>query len=198
MTISREAQSIIDYVESTGLPYRVTDVSGPGHAEGSYHYAKGTDGDGLAVDFGGSIPGVTPSTAKEMGNIWRAFMFVAPQLAELIHNNPAEGITKAIKNGRMVDGASFYGPVVWPDHRDHVHVAVPRGVFLTPLSQPLGTLIGDDMAVEIVGFQATPSGRGYWILTSNGGLYAFGDAEYLGGLRIDGDTVEAVAPEPER
>jgi len=144
VTISREAQALIDYVESTGLPYRVTDVNGPGHAQGSYHYAKGTDGVGLAVDFAGVTPGVTPVTVAQMGDIYRAFLLVAAQLAELIHNGP--GITQAVKDGRRVDGATCYGATTWADHFDHVHVAVPRGVFLTPMSHPIGTLEGGVMA----------------------------------------------------
>lgn len=141
--ISREVRSIVDYVESTGLLYRVTDIGGPGHADGSYHYAKGTDGDGLAVDFGGVTPGVTPTTAAQMAAIHGAFLMVSSRLAELIHSG--SGIKMAVKNGQLVKGASFFGPVTWPDHRDHVHVAVPRGTFLASLSQPLGTVGGGQM-----------------------------------------------------
>lgn len=192
MTISREAQSIIDYIESTGLPYRVTDVNGPGHAEGSYHYRAGTGGDGLAVDFAGTIPGVTPTTAKQMFDIWRALWLAAPQLAELIHSG--EGISQAIKNGRPVDGRSFYGPVVWPDHRDHVHVAVERGTFLGALSHPLVTLeenMPDDpntpnLFAEILGFYPvvnTTTGEctGYYVVAKDGELHAFGPgAQFFG------------------
>lgn len=143
MTISREAQALIGYVESSGLPYRVTDVDGPGHAEGSYHYAAGTGGDSLAVDFAGVIPGVTPITAAQMLDLYRLFLLAGPQLAELIYSG--SNIREGIKDGRLVHGPSFYGPLVWPDHRDHVHVAVPKGVFLKPLSQPIGILQGGAM-----------------------------------------------------
>lgn len=135
---SREVQAILAYVESSGLPYRVTDVNGPGHTAGSYHYAKGTGGDGLAVDFAGVIPGVTAVTEVQMAAIYRAFLDVAHQLAELIYSGA--GVTHAIKNGKRVDGQTYYGPLTWADHRDHVHVAVPRGIFLTPLSHPLRTM----------------------------------------------------------
>jgi hypothetical protein len=195
VTISREAQSIIDFVKSTGLPHRVTDINGPGHAPGSYHYAKGTGGDGLAVDFAGAVPGVNQTTIIQMGNIWRALALVGPQLAELIHQGP--GITQAIRNGRRVDGATTYGTATWADHYDHVHVAVPRGIFLTPLSHPLGTLQGDAMPDDpnrvnvnapIVGMASTPTGKGYWLVAADGGVFAFGDATYLG-------NVEYVLPE---
>jgi hypothetical protein len=141
VTLSREAQAIIDYVESYAIPYRVTSVvryPKPGDRPKSYHEQQGTGGLGLAVDFAGVTPGVTAQTVAQMGAIYRAFKDVTPQLAELIHNGP--GTSKAVKNGKLVTGLSTYGPAVWGDHRDHVHVAVPRGTFLTPLSHPIGTL----------------------------------------------------------
>lgn len=184
--ISQEAQALIDFVESCAIPYRVTDVNGPGHAKGSYHYAKGTGGTGLAVDFAGVTPGVTPVTVVQMADIYRALRTVAPQLAELIHNGPGTGM--AVKNGRVMNGSSLYGPAVWDAHKNHVHVAVPKGTFLTPLSHPLSTLeatVADNpdipnAAAPVVAFQATPTGEGYWLVTADGAVYAFGDARYLG------------------
>lgn len=192
MTISREVQSVIDFVESTGLPYRVSDISGPGHATGSYHYAPGTGGVGLAVDLAGAVPGVTPTTVAQMGGIYRALLTVASHLAELIHNGPGTGT--AIHNGRPVDGATFYGPVTWADHHDHVHVAVPRGTFLEPLSHPPGTVQEGPMAddpnlpnlPDIAGFYPvvnTTTGEctGYYILAKDGELHAYGPgAPYYG------------------
>jgi hypothetical protein len=32
----------------------------------------------------------------------------------------------------------------------------------------------------IVGMAATPSGRGYWLVASDGGIFAFGDAGFYG------------------
>lgn len=188
MTISRECQSIVDYVESTGLLYRVTDIAGPGHAEGSYHYATGTGGDGLAVDLAGVTPGVTAATVIQMTAIYHAFMDVAGQLAELIYNAP--GINTAVKNGKRVHGPSYYGPLVWGDHRDHVHVAVAKGTFLEPLSEPLHTMGGtvpDDpnrpnVNAPITGIAATPTGKGYWLVAADGGVFAFGDAPFLGNV----------------
>jgi hypothetical protein len=37
-----------------------------------------------------------------------------------------------------------------------------------PLNQP------------VVGMSPTPSGRGYWLVAADGGVFAFGDAPYLG------------------
>jgi hypothetical protein len=32
----------------------------------------------------------------------------------------------------------------------------------------------------IVGMAATPSGNGYWLVASDGGVFTFGDAPFLG------------------
>lgn len=177
--------AIVGYIETAGIPYRVSDISGPGHADGSYHYAAGTDGDGLAVDFGGATPGVTPVTAAHMATIYRELLTVAGQLAELIYSGldvDGRPVTVAIHNGRRVDGASFYGPATWRDHFDHVHVAVPRGTFLT---HPFGEEepVPDDPNLpnlpDVAGFYPvvnTTTGEctGYYILATNGELHAFG------------------------
>jgi len=186
--ISRECQAIIDYAESAGVPYRVTDIDTPGvHAKGSYHYAKGTDGVGLAVDFAGVVPGVTVVTANQMLAIYRSLLGVASQLAELIHAGP--GVTVAVKDGHRVDGPTFYRSV-WANHANHVHVAVPRGVFLSHPAVTLGmeaANMADDpnrtnVNAPIVGMAATPTGKGYWLVAADGGVFAFGDARYLGNV----------------
>lgn len=180
--ISREAQSIIDYAESTGLPYRVTSVHRP-NSTGSYHAAKGTGGDSLAVDLAAVIPGVTPVTVVQMAAIYRAFLDQSAQLDELIFNGP--GIVTAVKNGRRVDGPTVFA-VVWAAHANHVHVALPRGTFLTPLSHPLRTmevLMADDPNLaNITGpvsfhpvFDTNGHVTGYYIFSEKTGeLHSFG------------------------
>lgn len=181
VTLSREVRAIVAYPI---VPNRVTATTGPGHTALSYHNAEGTDGDGLAVDFAGLLPGITATTVAQMVAIYQDFLRVAPQLAELIYNGPGTGV--AIHQGKRVDGAVFYRDV-WAEHANHVHVAVDRGTFL---SHPTVTVRGatpmpDDPNIpnsqaKIVGFEATPTGKGYWILTADGAVFAFGDAEYHG------------------
>lgn len=186
MAHSREVEALVGYVEAAGVSYRVTDIDGPGHAAGSYHYSPGTDGDGLAVDFGGAVPGVSPTTAAQMALIYREFLNVAGQLAELIYSGldvDGRPATIAVHNGRRVDGASFYGPATWRDHFDHVHVAVPRGRFLTHALAEKEEPMPDDPAlpnlpdikffVPIVN-ATTGECRGYYIVSSDGQLHAFG------------------------
>ena len=40
--------------------------------------------------------------------------------------------------------------------------------------------IGERMEPSIVAFAAGPSGRGYWLVASDGGIFNYGDAAFLG------------------
>ncbi|MCZ7528707.1 MAG: hypothetical protein M5U14_21445 [Acidimicrobiia bacterium] len=48
--------------------------------------------------------------------------------------------------------------------------------------EPRPAPVPDDLvsAAGIVGMAATPSGEGYWLVASDGGVFAFGDASFLG------------------
>lgn len=148
----REFEAIIAYLEATGTPHRVTSTTGGQHTPGSYHY-KGT-----AVDFAGPTPS---RNSPELLAIFAAFCPAESQLAELIYGAAPYNI----KDGRRVP------PYAVSSHRDHVHVAVRPGTFLVPP--------GVDMA-KIIAFETTPTGKGYWFVTEDGALYAFGDATYAG------------------
>ena len=39
----------------------------------------------------------------------------------------------------------------------------------------LGSLAGEQLAGPVVGMAATPDGRGYWLVASDGGVFTFGD-----------------------
>jgi hypothetical protein len=42
--------------------------------------------------------------------------------------------------------------------------------------------LGVTPAKPIVGIAATPDHQGYWLVTSDGGLFAFGDAHFYGSM----------------
>lgn len=102
--LSLEVHGLIRYMADSGIPFKVTDIDTPGiHTSTSYHYAEGTNGDGLAVDFAG----LTPSrNSPELRRIVDRFMPVRHLLAEFLH------------------------PWNRADHPDHVHVAVHKGTIL--------------------------------------------------------------------
>ena len=39
---------------------------------------------------------------------------------------------------------------------------------------------GTKLNQPIVGMKATPTGRGYWMVAADGGIFRFGDASFLG------------------
>ncbi|MCU1458701.1 MAG: Esterase [Actinomycetia bacterium] len=46
----------------------------------------------------------------------------------------------------------------------------------------LGSVGGTPLRAPVVGMAATPSGNGYWMVASDGGIFTFGDAPFLGSL----------------
>lgn len=49
MPESPELKALRRYMDSSGVPHRVTSTTSGVHASTSYHYRKGTNGDGLAM-----------------------------------------------------------------------------------------------------------------------------------------------------
>ena len=48
------------------------------------------------------------------------------------------------------------------------------------------------MADNIIGVTATPTGRGYWLISSGGEVFAFGDARFYGCLPSSGVHVSNI------
>jgi hypothetical protein len=58
-----------------------------------------------------------------------------------------------------------------------------------------GDLSGVSLAKPIVGMALTPSKNGYWMVASDGGMFAFGDARFLGtGNQRQYSTAASIAP----
>jgi hypothetical protein len=122
--LSREVEAIIAYLDSTGLPYRVTSTTGGRHAESSRHFQEGTDGKGLAVDFAGPRPMDIPAMLR----IYRALLGEYGRLHELIFWVPGE--VKILVRRRTKVVPTVYGTKVLEAHRSHVHVSTYLGTFL--------------------------------------------------------------------
>jgi len=61
-----------------------------------------------------------------------------------------------------------------------------------------GSASGMKLDEPIVGIAGTPSGNGYWLVASDGGIFSFGDARFFGstgGLRLNAPIV-GMAPTP--
>lgn len=160
MAYSQEVQSIIKYLMQNGVAFRITDIDTPGvHTPSSYHYAPGTNGNGLAVDFAGLVPS---TNSPALRRIVDAFIPVKGQLVEFLH------------------------PWNRADHDDHVHVAVPKGTFLVPIGD---TVPDDPNLFNIAGpvsfhpiCDSTGFCTGYYIFsTKTGEVHSYGPgAKYYG------------------
>lgn len=145
MRLSREVEALIAYVDSTGIPYRVTSTTGGRHAARSRHFQVGTDGDGLAVDFAGPKPGDTTAMLR----IFKALMQRHYQLQELIFWLPPE--TKYLVRRRVKVSPLVYGGQTLDAHRNHVHVSVALGTFLEPLRRKQVAMPDDPGLPNIAG-----------------------------------------------
>lgn len=180
---SRELHALRVFARLMG--WCVYSASSGGHSGTSYHYAEGTDGVGLAVDLVDPAGPGWDSTALDLINSQIIRFIPLPLIKELIYSAP-DAIN--VHNGKIVP--TTYWPKGIPDrHHNHNHLAVAKGfTYNSP-----EVLVPDDpnrtnVNAPICGMAATPSGKGYWLAAMDGGVFAFGDAVFLG-------NVEYILPE---
>ena len=73
------------------------------------------------------------------------------------------------------------------------------GAITAPAGQNYGSLAGVRLHAPVVGIAATPSGHGYWMVASDGGVFTFGDAHFfgsMGGKHLAAPIV-GIAPTPD-
>jgi hypothetical protein len=78
----------------------------------------------------------------------------------------------------LAGGAMFSGASGAPNANDPLANTV-RAVGAAPA---LGPATGLALNENLVGIAATPSGRGYWTVAGDGGVFTFGDARFFGSL----------------
>lgn len=153
-----------------------------GHSGTSYHYADGTGGIGLAVDLVDPAGPGYDSAQLDLINS-QIIQFVPLRLVkELIYSAP-DAIN--VHNGQIVP-TSFWSKAVRDRHHDHNHLAVAKGF---TYNSPEEFMPADDpnrvnVNAPIVGMAATPTGKGYWLVSADGGVFAFGDAPFLGNVEF--------------
>ena len=142
----------------------VGQTTGGVHAPGSYHYT------GRARDYG--------SMTSDMRAIWDALLpFAKGPNYQLVELFGPWGAWKAGRDIQYVGG-----------HTDHVHAAiVPEGHLQASQVTPERNPVTDDpnrfnVNAPIVGIAATPTGKGYWLVAADGGIFAFGDAAFYGNV----------------
>lgn len=143
------------------------------HAKASLHYV------GRAVDLADrSGPGWDTTLLLAINEqIYR--LLPADLISELIYAGVG-GI--CMKNGKVVNGLAVYGADVMAEHHNHVHLGVVSDfTYNTPeAAVPVDDPNTPNVNAPICGIAATPTGKGYWLVSMDGGVFAFGDATFLG------------------
>jgi hypothetical protein len=148
--MTKETDSIIAFHEASDVPGDVTDINTPDvHSSLSFHYNLGTRAPsrvlrwcwdwstgikGTAVDFGFKPIGRPGS--PDLKAIHDSFMRAGDALQECIYVGP--GVTHVVFGGKLrtVEWLQRNLPAVASAHRDHVHVAVRKGMILHPPERP--------------------------------------------------------------
>lgn len=163
------------------MDWCVTHTTDGGHAVSSLHYS------GRAVDLAARAgPGADTSALLAI-NEQIVQLLPLSMISELIYSGPG-GI--CIKDGKVVSGMARYGPTVMADHHNHVHLGViPTFTYNNGVQEELP--VADDPNIpnsqaKIVAAFPTPSGKGYTIVTADGAVFCFGDAEYHGRIEVTG------------
>ena len=158
----------------------VFSASSGGHSGTSYHYADGTGGKGLAVDLVDPDGPGYDSVQLDLINSQIIQFIPIPMIKELIYSAP-DAIN--VHDGRIVR-ADYWPVSVRERHHNHNHLAVAKGF---TYNAPEDFMPADDpnrinVNAPICGIAATPTGKGYWLVAADGGVFAFGDATYLGNV----------------
>ena len=128
----------------------------------------GAEGSGLGRHGTGHARGRTPGGRTGAGPQWRTVVVVVGALScAALFVVPGAPVTAAAPSGRapgsgqphVVDTASQ--PLAFGDAAELVTTGVSY-------NKP------------VVGMASTPDGRGYWLVASDGGIFAFGDAGFAG------------------
>lgn len=154
------------------MGWTVTSTTNGAHSKTSHHYS------GRAVDLAAREgPGWDSSALL---NINEQIIQTIPlsMISELIYSGPNN---VCVKDGKVIAG---YGAEVMARHHDHVHLAViPTFTYNSPeVTMPEDDPNRLNVNAPIVGMAATPTGLGYWLVSGDGGVFAFGDAQFFGNV----------------
>lgn len=154
------------------MGWAVTSTTNGAHSKTSHHYS------GRAVDLAAREGPGWDSSALLAINEQIIQTIPLSMISELIYSGPGN---VCVKDGRIIGG---YGPDVMARHHDHVHLAViPTFTYNSPeAAMPDDDPNRPNVNAPIVGMAATPTGLGYWLVSGDGGVFAFGDAQFFGNV----------------
>jgi hypothetical protein len=145
----------------------VTHTTDGAHSDGSYHYS------GRAVDI--ALASGPTWDSKLLGEVAQKLLKMVPLkfIAEFIWSGPNPVY---VKNGRHV---AAYASA---QHHNHIHFAASSGFTYVRPKEITVDPNNHVAQAKLVALVATPTGKGYWMVTADGAVFGFGDAEYFGRL----------------
>ena len=103
-------------------------------------------------------------------------------------------------SAHAVAPASTNRSSAWPPRRPASATGWWRATAALPFGDArfYGSMGGQTLDQPVVGMAATPDGHGYWLVASDGGIFAFGDAGFFGstGGQLLDQPVVGMAPTP--
>ncbi|HEV7535724.1 MAG TPA: hypothetical protein VGP90_08830, partial [Acidimicrobiia bacterium] len=199
--------SLITYLEDTGLPHKITSTTGGGHSPTSYHYqGQAVDAAGpipsvaspeliaiqrswlLIAEELAELIGPDPDACLKNGHFIRYDPDTMDAHQNHVHTAATVNVTHPDpapperKKAALIVTALITHPT-WPGY---LEVQEDGGVFAfdAPFYGSIPGLAGQNDLHgldRIISAGPSPTGQGYWLMSANGNVYAFGDAEYLGG-----------------
>lgn len=156
------------------MGWAVMHTTDGGHTKTSYHYS------GRAVDLAArSGPGWDSEQLCEINEAIIRYVPL-PMISELIYSGPGN---ICVKRGKVVIGNAAFGKSVMSRHHNHVHFAVvPTFTYNGGSDLPADDPNRINSNAPIAGVAITPSGKGYLLVGMDGGVFAFGDAEFHGNV----------------
>lgn len=198
--------SLVTYLEDTGLPHRVTSTTGGGHTAGSYHYqGQAIDAAGPVPSYSSpelvaiqhswldvadqlaELIGPDPDLCVKYGVLHRYSSGTMEDHQDHVHTAATVNVTHSHPASDDERRAALITTALLshPSWDGYVEVQEDGGVFAfdapfygsVPGLEGQPALHGMD---RIIAAAVTPTGEGYWLMSANGNIYAFGDAPYLG------------------
>jgi hypothetical protein len=139
----------------------VTSTTNGTHAPGSFHYS------GRAVDI--ALPSGPSYDSPALGQVAQKLLALVPIrfISEFIWAGPQPVY---IRHGQRVHAFADAA------HHNHIHLAVTPAFTYQEPAVPDHPIVN----APVTGIAITPTGLGYIIVCADGGVFAFGDARFLG------------------
>jgi hypothetical protein len=148
-------------------------------ADGLGYWLVATDGGVFTfgdAGYYGSLPSVniTPNPARvAQSEVYFAYAASRDVFLQPTPDGRGYWIADSTGDVYIFGDASYYG-------------SVPGALGSAVKVSPHDVVVGNPTTIPVTGFASTPDGRGYWMVGTDGSVYAFGDAPFFASLATFG------------